>query len=51
MVYSSAISCDKCKTMRLSQAASKTLFKKWLRKEGWSFGKQDLCPNCKSKPQ
>lgn len=47
MVYSSAIKCDKCGAMRLSLVANKTLFKKIARSDGWSFGKQDLCPDCK----
>ena len=47
MMYSSAVRCDKCGATRLALCVHKTLLKQVLRKEGWSFGKQDLCPNCK----
>ena len=26
---------------------SKKVLMKWVREDGWSFGKRDLCPSCK----
>ena len=49
MMYSSAAKCDNCERIMLSTIAHKTVLKQALRKEGRSFGKQDLCPDCKSK--
>lgn len=47
MVYS-GIKCDKCGAMlQNSTFVGTVLTRKWEREDGWSVGKQDLCPVCR----
>ncbi len=47
MIIASA-ECDRCGRTESFSHVGKTYIKKWLRSVGWSFGKQDLCPECKA---
>lgn len=40
--------CDKCGDWE-ARCINLTLFKKMLRKAGWSIGKVTLCPECSGK--
>lgn len=44
-IIASAI-CDQCGRKASYNHVGKTHIKRWLREEGWSFGKKDLCPIC-----
>jgi hypothetical protein len=48
MIYAGAM-CDKCGKSVEYNHVGKTHIRRWLREEGWSFGKRDLCPNCRKK--
>jgi len=42
------IYCDGCGVgLRYSGCIGKTHIQRWARKDGWSIGKYDLCPDCK----
>ncbi len=43
------IICDKCGDRLMWQHISKWLVVSWARGEGWSVGKQTLCPKCRRK--
>jgi len=44
----SGISCDKCGYAKeWFSIIGGTHLKRWMREEGWSIGKQILCPNCR----
>ena len=38
--------CDVCYTDEISSTRTLAEFKKLLRVEGWTFGKNTLCPEC-----
>lgn len=44
------VQCDKCKREHAWDVhLGKLHLIAWAREDGWSHGKQDLCPNCKRK--
>lgn len=38
--------CDSCGTSIFTGLDSNQMIKRFKRKEGWTFGKKDLCPRC-----
>lgn len=48
MIYA-VVECEKCGAKKWYDHIGKTHLKRWLREEGWSFGKTIKCPKCNSK--
>jgi arsenate reductase-like glutaredoxin family protein len=48
MAFYSGVQCDRCKnTLGWMANWAKKYVIRWARNEGWSFGKQALCPDCR----
>lgn len=45
----SGVICDKCKNYHLYGHTGAVRTAKWAREDGWSIGKQTLCPYCRKK--
>lgn len=43
------VECDECGKIDTFSSASKEVIKQIKRKNGWSFGKRDLCNECNKK--
>ncbi len=49
MAIATEIYCDGCgDTLHYNGCVGKNLMQRLARKNGWSIGKYDLCPKCKS---
>lgn len=49
MAMATEMYCDGCGAIRhYNGCIGKVYMKRWARKDGWSIGKWDLCPNCKN---
>lgn len=49
MAVYAVIECDRCGKTSWYGHIGKTYILKWSRENGWSIGKQHLCPNCRKK--
>ena len=47
MAMYKVVACDHCGETDAFSFNSEAAIRKIKRKQGWSFGKRDLCPKCK----